>query len=561
MSDESTLKFRVIDWNPSASAEAAAATSGRRQSRALLIVTGISVLVTVLALAGAWWLWSQKDAGSLSGSMFSSATPNEPLFVSRARAEFARETASTALGELRKLPLNHPRLLQDLTLLEKSFLVSERLLAGGNYSEAQQGYDQVNAQIEDFTRVVTARKEATARYDELLGRLQLTERVRQFAPELYETAYTGTGEGRMLLEGGSFLAAQQAFEGAVQALDTFEQRRAGFIDDRLWEGQQALADGRRGPAEDAFRAVLQYDAGNEAALRGLRRAETIERVHTLLETARSAEERQDYATAIPAYREAFQLDGLSIVAQQGEARATQLQQDARFETLVTAAREAEASLDWAGAVARYEEALVVYPKKDDIKAALQAAKESHHQAQVRQALATAYERERAYDWPGARDAYLHLLSLEPEHADGVEGMVRVGRVTRALLEYDKLLEITEQQLEAAQFQAAITTFNSAMQLKPAYLPLTEEVVQLRAALDLNNQPVEVKFRSDGRTWVSISGFRLLGRMKETAVKLPPGDYEVIGRRKKYQDVAMLLRVRPDMKTREVTVVCDARASK
>jgi eukaryotic-like serine/threonine-protein kinase len=560
MHDEPVQKLRVIDWSPS-TVPAGDTAAHRKHIRLLAIIVALCVVLSGLALTAAWRVISTRAAenGGIVNSILTRAEPAEPSFVSRARAEFARETATRALVELRKLPLDHPRLLQELTLIEKNFLVAERYLTGGSYTEALRQLEAVNGQVEEFTETVTARKQATEYYDDLLRRLQRAERVRAFAPELYEQAFTGTGEGRMRLEQGAFLAAREAFEGAVKSLNEFESRRLAFIEDRLWEGQQALSQGVRPAAEQAFHATLKYDAGNEAALRGLKRATTIERVHALLLQAREAEERADYAPAIEAYQEAFKLDAFSIVAQQGEARARQLQQDAKFDSLVTAAKAAEGKGDWANAVARYGEALGVYPKREDIKAALENARAGHHQAQVQQTLATAYDFERAHDWPAARDAYLKLLELEANHPDAVEGLVRVGRVMRALVEYTKLVEVAQHQLAAAQFQPAISTFNAAMQLKPDYLPLSEDVVQLRSALEANNQPVEVKFKSDGRTWVSISSFKLLGRIKEASVKLPPGDYEVVGRRKKFQDVVFLLRVRPTMATREINVICENRS--
>ncbi len=98
-----------------------------------------------------------------------------------------------------------------------------------------------------------------------------------------------------------------------------------------------------------------------------------------------------------------------------------------------------------------------------------------------------------------------------------------------------------------------------MQTKPGYLEISPEIANLRLSLEQNSKPINITFLSDSRTWVSISNYRMLGKIKDESVALPPGDYEVIGRRKKYQDVLLLLKVRPGMTTNQVSVVCNVRA--
>ena len=130
---------------------------------------------------------------------------------------------------------------------------------------------------------------------------------------------------------------------------------------------------------------------------------------------------------------------------------------------------------------------------------------------------------------------------------------------RALVEYEKLLELSEQHLLAADYQSAIRRFNEAMQTKPSYLEITPEAAEMRRLLEVNSRPVDITFVSDTKTWVSITNFRMLGKIKQEMVSLPPGDYEVIGRRKNYQDVMLLLKVRPQMSTNLVSVICKTRA--
>jgi hypothetical protein len=77
-------------------------------------------------------------------------------------------------------------------------------------------------------------------------------------------------------------------------------------------------------------------------------------------------------------------------------------------------------------------------------------------------------------------------------------------------------------------------------------------------LELQSRPVPVPLVSDNRTYVTIQGLRLLGRFEQTSVPMYPGDYEIIGRRRGFQDVREIVRVRAGEDIQPITVVANAR---
>lgn len=557
MSDKPNPKHRVIEWNPAAhQGKDSSHKSGRNKLLAVIAVASILIALVAVGLS-----WRAMNAPVPTENAVALPTENEkePVYVSRGRAELAYQSASETLKGVRSLAANHPTLLQELALIEKAFLLAESDINKGNYAPAAASLERVKVQMDEFTETVEMQKNAKKRYDTLYARLRQAERIRSFSPEAYDKAFNSIGEGRLLLEQGSFRAAWSAFDDATITLDDFEARKNAFVQDNLQQGQIALKQGDEAAAVAAFQAALKFDSANESGLRGLTRAKTSSAVYNLLETAKQAEADKDYDLAIESYEAAFELDSLSAVAQQGAARAKADQKESQFNGFIAAAEAATAAEEWETVIANYEQALEVYPKRDDIKDALDAAHDSHHQAKVFNTLADAYDLERDFEWDKARIAYEKLLDLEPDHEEAIEGIIRVGRTVRAKLEYEKLIELAQQHIQAADYQTAIRTYNQAMQTKPGYLEISPEIANIRVTLEQNSKPIDITFISDDRTWVSISNYRMLGKIKSESVSLPPGDYEVIGRRKKYQDVLLLLKVRPGMTTRQVSVVCNVRA--
>jgi tetratricopeptide (TPR) repeat protein len=571
MADEplppTSRKHRVIHWNP----DAGVAPARRRLSWWRFLAWTVGGFFGLLFAAGLVIRGIKLVFGPEVFMARASQTPGPEgvraanpgaAFVSQSKAELSRETAGKALAEVRKLPTDHPRQLEKLILLEKSFLAGEALLASRSFAAALTQFEFLNREIDEFAQSVKARGEAQTAYDTILARIQDLERARSLAPDALEAAFAAAGSGRQFMLEGSFLAAKRTFDRGFAELKRAEDALGAFIESNLTRGQRALVDGQRGEADAAFRATLEKSPGNELALKGLKRAENAGQVHALLQEATQLEAASRYAEAATAYEKAFALDAVNATAQQGKARALRLERETRFSAALATAKAAYAKRDWPVAIAEFEKALAVSPKVEDVKEQLASARAKAHQDAVDSAVAKAFAYENQYQWKEARGAYYEALQLKPEHIEAKEGYARAGRVIRTLLEYYKLIEVAEQKAARAEFQSAIRDFNKAMSLKPEYLPVTERLAELRDLLYQQNQPVEITFKGDGKTWISITNFRLLGQAEETKVKILPGNYEVIGRRKGYQDVLLSLQVRNNgAPAPVVSVVCTLKADK
>ena len=84
----------------------------------------------------------------------------------------------------------------------------------------------------------------------------------------------------------------------------------------------------------------------------------------------------------------------------------------------------------------------------------------------------------------------------------------------------------------------------------------DRVQQLHVLLMHQNKPVDVTFKSDGSTCVSIQNFRQPEKIETKVIRMLPGDYDIVGRRKGYRDVVMVLQVRNGTAPPTVMVACN-----
>lgn len=558
-------KRRIIHWNPEAGRE----TEQRRWTWkritlwtvggfcGLLLAGRITVEITKLVLGPQ--VFKSGEAVVVNTQTHGDANT---AFVSQSKAELSHATATKALNELRRLPHDHPVQLQRLILITKSFQEGEGLLAGHEWARAFSTFEALNVDMDTFSRNVKAKNEAQQGYDAILLRIKDLERARSLAPGTLEAAFESAGAGRKLLDDGNFLGAKKSFDEGFAELNKAEQTLAAHVGENLLKGQQALTKGQRDTAKAAFNAALELAPGNEIALQGLKRAENTDRVHALILQGESLEKQAQYAQAAESYQKAFALDGLSAVAQAGQARAARLEKETKFEAAFSAAQAAVKRRDWTKAITESQNALKVYPQKLDVQAMLRSARENAHRDAVEKALTKGYAYENNHQWKEAIDAYRETLALEPDHVDAKEAYIRCGTMIRTLLEYDRLIENAKQLTNNSEFQAAIRVFSRAMAIKPGYpLPNDDTMQQLHTVLNAQSKPVDVTFKSDGKTYVSIANFRQPQQAENFTVKVLPGDYQVIGRRKGYKDVLMLLQVRNGTPPPTVTVICQTTADR
>jgi hypothetical protein len=556
-----TRKRRVIHWNPDAGKEQQRRRWTLRRLAAWVVGGPISLLlVAAVVIRGAKLVFGPQVFGGAPAATAPAQPENAAAaFATETKAQFEHDNAAKGLAQVAKLPQNHPSQLPQLVIIQKGMIDGETLLERRDFAGALAKFEQLNRQIDEYVQSISAKQEAQDGFNTIMQRIRELEGSRNLMPEALEAANTAAAESSRFFKEGSFLAAKRALEAGFGELDKLVQARTELIGGNLLRGQQALSQGAKDTATAAFTAVLQLAPGNEDATLGLKRAETIDRVHALLLQAEGQEKQGQFKAATESYRKAFELDPLSARAQEGQSRAARLDKESRYDQAVAAAQAAFSRSDWQGAIEEAQNALQVYPDKTEIQSLIATAKRNDHIAAVNRALQKGFAAEKAYEWTTAQAAYREVHALEPNQKEATEGIVRSGTMLRALAEYEAKIQEAEKLEQQAEFQRAIQSYNNAIAKKPAYLAPSERVIELNKRLQFQNTLVPVTFSSDNNTMVSISGLLEPQKVTTRTLQVPPGDYSVVGRRKGYQDVVMKLIVRAGSTPPAFRVVCSVRS--
>jgi len=481
-------------------------------------------------------------------------------YLSAARVERLRHEAVAAVAAVRALPADHAALVQSLVDLDRALAEGERRWVAGRLAPAWQQLGHVLNLAAAHRGLAEARAEAARLQGQFLDLLPAMEAARRQAPERYEQALAAAAVARGADEGGKFHAAAAGFARAVEAGVGLVEAADRWVDQQVLIGQRALGQGEGGRAREAFVAVLAVRPEHVTAQRGRDRAAVAAEVKELVEAAQAAKAEGDLAGAVAGFGRARERDPASVAAQQGLARAQAALRERDFAALLERAQTAAAAGGWDVAVATLEEAAAAHPERAEVAPLLEQVRDQAFRAQVREATRRGLEAEARRDWPAAQAAYSAALDLDGQFEPALQGLMRSGEVLRALVRYDRLLAEARALALRGSFVAAVTSFNQAMASKPDYLPLAEEVADLRGELERQSVPQQIRFLSDGQTHVTIAGYALLGQFRERDERILPGNYVVRGRRRGHRDVTHTLRVRAGEPLPPLTVSCTERVT-
>ncbi len=557
-------KRRIIHWNPEEEeAGQSNADSKNRGPMFFLPVFAGLLIFGVLAFAGLKYFTKSPEGmptGNNSGvpAMANTANGAEQRFVSPQSVQRKMDRLKVEITAIRKVTDDHPALIRNLVTMETAFDKGNKNYMAGQYREAMRLLEEVEGLIADQRSLITLQIEAKTVHDNFLNLIEASEAGRALAPFEFEKAATIGSEAEIHLSNGAFTEAILSFKAALETIREMDDIFYAHLAEMELSGKKALHKGDKEEAREFFQKVLELQPDNELALRNIKRAATIDRVLPLLRKAKENEKNKQYDEALTAYERAFHLDAYSAKAQQGISRLTKIIRDNRLAYLRTTSKKAEEELDWDTAIETYETAVEEFPEITEFPDALEVAREKGHQAKIASAMDEAYAIEEEHNWELARNAFLRLLDLDNENEEALEGLQRNGVILRNLLKYEKFLGDAGDFAAKGDFQKAIIAFNEAMMVKPSYVTLAPEHQDLKDTLRDQSQPVRINFVSDGKTWVSITGFQMIGKFEQHHLRILPGNYRVKGRRKGYRDIVLEVRVRYDSSFGDIPVICTQR---
>ncbi|MEM7764121.1 MAG: serine/threonine-protein kinase [Pseudomonadota bacterium] len=406
------------------------------------------------------------------------------------------------------------------------------------------------------------RLEARAQSEEILGQLLSVLKVLeqraadQWAGAAYEQGIAVYERGDTAYLAADYAQATARYNESLALLRPLTEQVNDVFEQAMRDGDQALLDENSVVAIQAFKLALAITPGDELATAGLARAENLDEVLQQMALGDIAERDGDLNTARAAYQQALTLDAEWLPAQTALTRIDDALTGIEFQQTMSRGFQALDDGQFAVATAAFESARLLRPSDRGPQDGLTQVRLAQRLERINGLMESGANLESEEAWTDALERYEAVLEIDGSLDPARQGVSRVrsrialrDRATRILTNTDQLSDT-----QTLRDTAALLTQMEA--LTPRGPALTAQIDALTTALTVAAVPRPVVLQSDGQTNVDVLRVERLGTFQQKELRLRPGVYTAVGRRRGYVDKRVQFRVAADQPVPTIIVACD-----
>ena len=387
--------------------------------------------------------------------------------------------------------------------------------------------------------------------DRLLG-----QGVETWAAVEFKQALDQVAAGDEQYQYGEYNTALDAYQQALGGLESLEQLGQAKLERALLDGQAAIESLNINTATVAIELASAIAASDPQVTALVTRLAVLPQVSELVTRGEEAAALDQLEAARDALQQAVTLDPAHQRAAQGLANTRSGLTDATFRQHMSRGYAALEAGDYATARSAFGAASAVRPGDPAIAQALAQVGNRESQTGVNERLRQAAALEADESWQDAVTLYQALLTEDPSLS---EARVRlVPSQVRAALDAD-LAGYIEDPLRlsnAKTYRQAQARLADARGIGDGGPRLAGQIETLDRLLVAAVSSIEVQFRSDNLTEVTLFRIAQLGRFQTHSMKLKPGRYIVGGTRKGFRDVRVEFTITGAEDVDPIVVACE-----
>jgi tetratricopeptide (TPR) repeat protein len=378
----------------------------------------------------------------------------------------------------------------------------------------------------------------------------------EWAAAPFEAARAKGEDAETKFAAREFTAARDTWKAGLDELQAVSDESARIVKDQLARGTQAIEAGQSGPAKQAFALVLKIDPHNAVAMKGAKRAASLDEVFKLVTTASNDERAQQWSAAAEGYRRAIELDPDTRAARDGLARVEGRIAGDQFSAALSQGLSALNAGKLNDARASFQRAGKIRPGAREVSEGLDQVAQAERKREIAAHRQLAEAHEKAERWKDALAEYEAALKIDSSLVFAQEGRDRATPRAELAKQLDLLIDKPDRLLTAAVRDQAAQLLETA-RAEPSPGPvLRSQIEKVSASLAQVQTPVRVAIDSDNLTTIAIHRVGALGAFSHREVELSPGHYTVVGTRAGFRDVRRELTILPGQVPQPVVIRCE-----
>lgn len=391
----------------------------------------------------------------------------------------------------------------------------------------------------------------------LSAQTELTElEVLQWAAAEYQAALDVAVQGDEAYRGQEFLTAkslyQQGFEQLQELLDSSLAIATTYIE----AGQQALDQQTAELALENFALALAIDPNDPQALEGYQRAENLDEVLQLMESAGEYTKQGDFEQGKSLYQRVLALDPNYSEAITALQKANTAIKRNEFNSIMSEGFRSLEQRDPEQAIAAFNRALATGFNNNQAQSAIDQTRTELADAKIATLRARILTAEASEEWQNSVDLHNEIAAIDSNLVFTQEGADHAGK----RLQLDNLLEgaiANPLRLgEDAIYQQVLDVYYTATNIPSPGPRLQSQIERLYPLLEASQVSEDITIISDGLTDVTLLRVGNLGPFNQQSVTLSPGEYVLVGKRSGYREVRQEFVVGFGLTPADISVICN-----
>ena len=314
--------------------------------------------------------------------------------------------------------------------------------------------------------------------------------------------------------------------------------------------------------EDAPEAVRLYDLaasitpGNREAEAGLRRAQNLDSVLSLMDQGIRFENDLELDAARQAFAQALEIDALWEPAAAALARVEVAINNLSFEQRMTEGFEALSFGEFDTARAAFNAAKLLNPGSREPTDGLLQLDQEVRLADIRRLESEALSHDGAEEWETSIVVYQDILKIDGDLQFAQLGLSNARSRAALHSRLQAYIDDPDNLSEPANMQNATQLLLEIARIQPMGPRLEDQKTELSRLLKRAATPLVVELVSDNATQVSLFKVGQFGMFTNRQIELLPGNYVAVGIRPGYRDVRVEFRVAPEIDMQPIAVRCE-----
>ena len=417
-------------------------------------------------------------------------------------------------------------------------------------------------------QISKSRREAQDKLATLLenqSRLQQVN-VEQWAKQSYLDSVGAATAGDDFYRVQNFVEATLAYSRAGEQMRQLIDTIPNVLNEQVSLGKSAIDENRSSDAISHFSLALllldsEFEGLESLELQmspelGLQRAKVMDEVVELIDSADQLYRSEQFESAVTLFREALALDSYNDDAQKGLKAVEFAIKEHEFALIMSEGYRLLTAGKPSEAIEKFRLAGELGINGNEAEMAIAQTENAIASSDIRRLRVDAEAAAQQELWIETSNFYKLALAIDSNLSFAIKGLdyaTKRARLDELLI---AALDNPERLAEGSVYDETMEIYMIGRAVEGAGPRLLEMLDKLETTLEQSQIPIEVIFRSNNLTEVTLQRTEVFGSFTEISKGLKPGRYVAVGKRVGYRDVREEFTVGFEMTPEIVVVRCD-----